>query len=234
MKNLSLWYDTPASEWMTEALPIGNGYMGAMFFGGIEKEQIQFSEGSLWSGGPGSNPDYNFGIREGASEYLPQVRELLDEGKLSKANKLANKQLTGVIHKEQSGSEFGDYGSQQTMGDLFISVENKGKVSNYKRELDISNGEGRVSYKVNGKKYLRTFFGSYTAKAMVYRFESEEETNYTFEYKTPHKKISANLNSNPKGSDDSKVFVFRGEVEDNKMQFETCFKIDTDGTSKLR
>jgi len=230
MKNLSLWYDAPASEWMTEALPIGNGYMGAMFFGGIEKEQIQFSEGSLWSGGPGSNPDYNFGIREGASEYLPQVRELLDEGKLSKSNRLANKELTGIIHKERGGSEFGDYGSQQTMGDLFISVDNKGKVSDYKRELDISNGEGRVSYKVNGKKYLRTFFGSYTAKAMVYRFESEVNTNYIFDFKTPHKKISANLNSNPEGTDGSKVFVFRGEVEDNKMQFETCFKIDTDGT----
>ena len=228
--NLSLWYDAPASEWMTEALPIGNGYMGAMFFGGVEKEQIQFSEGTLWSGGPGSNPEYNFGIREGASEYLPQVRKLLDKGKLGKANRLASKKLTGVIHKERGGAEFGDYGSQQTMGDLFISVENKGKVSDYKRELDISNGEGRVSYKVNSKKYLRTFFGSYTAKAMVYRFESDEKTNYTFDYKTPHKKISANLNGSTKKSDTSNVFVFRGEVEDNKMQFETCFKIETDGT----
>ncbi len=228
--NLRLWYDKPASEWMTEALPIGNGYMGAMFFGEVEKEQIQFSEGSLWSGGPGSNPDYNFGIREGASKYLPQVRKLLDEGKLDEANKLASRELTGVIHKKHGGSEFGDYGAQQTMGDLFISVDNKGEVSNYKRELDISNGEGRVSYKVNGKKYLRTFFGSYTAKAMVYRFESEEKTDYTLDYKTPHKKNNANLNSNIKGSNSSKIFVFRGEVENNGMQFETCFKIETDGT----
>ena len=52
---LLLWYDQPANEWMTEALPIGNGYMGAMIFGRIEKEQIQFTEGSLWSGGPGAH-----------------------------------------------------------------------------------------------------------------------------------------------------------------------------------
>jgi alpha-L-fucosidase 2 len=64
--SLRLWYDKPATEWMTEALPIGNVYMGAIFFCGIEKEQIQFSEGSLWSGRPGSNPDYNFGKREAA------------------------------------------------------------------------------------------------------------------------------------------------------------------------
>jgi alpha-L-fucosidase 2 len=51
---LLLWYDKPASDWMSEALPIGNGYMGAMFFGGVEKEQIQFTEGTLWAGGPGS------------------------------------------------------------------------------------------------------------------------------------------------------------------------------------
>jgi len=67
---LLLWYDNPATDWMTEALPVGNGYMGVMFFGGVEKEQIQFSEGSLWRGGPGANPDYNFGLLEDAWKYL--------------------------------------------------------------------------------------------------------------------------------------------------------------------
>ncbi len=219
--NLRLWYDKPATEWMTEALPIGNGYMGAMFFGGLEKEQIQFSEGSLWSGGPGSNPDYNFGIREEAWKYLPKVRELLDAGKLDEAHKLANQELKGVIHKKRGGAQFGDYGAQQTMGDLFISVEHKGEVSNYKRELDITNGEGKVSYEIAGQKYSRTYFGSYPAKAMVYRFESNSKTNYLLEYETPHKKNEEAFSK--------AIYSFRGEVEDNGMQFETCLKIDTDG-----
>ena len=219
--NLRLWYDKPANEWMTEALPIGNGYMGAMFFGGLEKEQIQFSEGSLWSGGPGSNPDYNFGIREEAWKYLPKVRELLDAGKLDEAHKLANQELKGVIHKKRGGAQFGDYGAQQTMGDLFISVEHKGEPNNYKRELDITNGEGKVSYEIAGQKYSRTYFGSYPAKAMVYRFESNNKANYLLEYETPHKKNTETFSK--------AIYSFRGEVEDNGMQFETCLKIDTDG-----
>ncbi|MGM0574065.1 MAG: glycoside hydrolase N-terminal domain-containing protein, partial [Bacteroidota bacterium] len=58
---LRLWYDKPATDWMKEALPVGNGYMGAMFFGGVEKERIQFTEGSLWTGGPGVGEVYNYG-----------------------------------------------------------------------------------------------------------------------------------------------------------------------------
>jgi len=71
---------------------------------------------------------------------------LIDAGKLNEAHKLANKELKGVIHKKRGGAQFGDYGAQQTMGDLFISVEHKGELNNYKRELDITNGEGKVSY----------------------------------------------------------------------------------------
>lgn len=219
--NLRLWYDKPATKWMTEALPIGNGYMGAMFFGGVEKEQIQFSEGSLWSGGPGSNPDYNFGTREGASKYLAEIRELLDDGKMDEAHKLASSELTGVIHKKRGGPAFGDYGAQQTMGDLFILVKHSGDPTNYKRELDLNNGEGKVSYKIDGQKYTRTYFGSYPAKAMVYHFESSIKTNYFVEYQSPHKKNAASFSNS--------TYSYQGEVEDNGIQFETCLKFDTDG-----
>ena len=88
---LELWYDEPAKEWMTEALPIGNGYIGAMFFGDPGEEHIQFSEGTLWSGGPGSNSEYNYGIRENAFQHLPQVRRLLKEGKTQEAEAFIRK-----------------------------------------------------------------------------------------------------------------------------------------------
>ncbi|NOR87583.1 MAG: hypothetical protein GQ527_08250 [Bacteroidales bacterium] len=78
---LKLWYNQPATDWQSEALPIGNGYIGAMFFGGIEKEQIQFTEGTLWSGGPGSGETYNYGIKKNVWKHLAEVRHLLDEGK---------------------------------------------------------------------------------------------------------------------------------------------------------
>lgn len=219
--NLRLWYDKPATEWMTEALPIGNGYMGAMFFGGVEREQIQFAEGSLWSGGPGSGAEYNFGVRKDAWKNLPKVRELLNKGKMKEAHKLASRQLTGVINNQSRTAQFGDYGAQQTMGDLFISVEHKGELENYKRELDLTDGEGKVSYELAGQKYSRTYLGSYPAKAMVYKFEGSTKTNYTIEYDSPHQKNNETFKNS--------IYSYRGEVKGNGMQFETCLRIETDG-----
>jgi len=96
---LKLWYTQPATDWQSEALPIGNGFMGAMFFGGIEKEQIQFTEETLWSGGPGSGEEYNFGIKKEAWKHLAEVRRLLDAGKMDEAHELANSELTGSMYK---------------------------------------------------------------------------------------------------------------------------------------
>ncbi len=213
-QELKLWYDQPAREWMTEALPVGNGYMGSMFFGGVEKEQIQFTEGSLWSGGPGSSPDYNFGIREGAWKNLEEIRKLINDGKLKEANLLASKELTGKITS-------GQFGAQQTMGDLFISVENSGVTSNYKRELDLNKGEGSVSYVLDGAKYKRTYFGDYPGKLMVYNFTSSRKTGYTIHFQSPHKMNSENFADG--------IYSFQGNVKDNGMEFESCLKFDTDG-----
>lgn len=79
---------------MREALPLGNGYMGAMFFGGVEQEQIQFTEGSLWAGGPGLGDKYKYGIRKDVWKHLSEIRELLDAGKMKEAHALASQELT--------------------------------------------------------------------------------------------------------------------------------------------
>lgn len=220
-EELKLWYNEPAKEWMTEALPVGNGYMGAMFFGGVEKEQIQFTEGSLWSGGPGTGEDYNFGNRTEAWKYLPEVRDLLAKGKFDEAHQLAQKELTGVIHNKRDGAMFGDYGAQQTMGDLFITVDHNGTPENYERGINLDKGEGYVRYTVNEKKFERTYFGNYPRKIMVYFFEGQEATNYKVRYETPHQKIADSFNNN--------VYSFTGKVTDNGMEYEMCLRIDTDG-----
>lgn len=212
--DLELWYNAPATEWMTQALPIGNGYVGAMFFGGIQEEQIQFSEGTLWSGGPDSNPDYNFGIREDAHKRLPEVRNLLKEGKRAEAHKIAQAKFTGVIDTgKQYNAEFGDYGAQQTMGDLFIKVGHSGEVSNYKRGLDISNALGKVEYSIGKETYSRTYFGNYPSNTMVYRFESSKKTDYEIRFESPHIKVSQDLKDG--------IYTFEGKVADNGMPFET-------------
>lgn len=92
---LKLWYTQPAEEW-TEALPIGNGRLGGMIFGGVAEERIQFNEETLWTGEPRA---YH---REGAAAYLPEIRELLFEGKQEEAEALAEQEFMGRMHNEDS------------------------------------------------------------------------------------------------------------------------------------
>ena len=214
-----LWYQQPATDWQSQALPIGNGHIGVMFFGGVEKEQIQFTEATLWAGGPGTGSEYNFGLRDGAWKYLAEVRRLLDEGKMKEAHELANRELTGI--QNEGVAKFGDYGAHQAMGDIFVEVKHEGAVTNYTRELDIENAEGRVSYSSGDAEYSRTYFGSYPANTMVYRFESTVPADYAVRFETTHRKNHETFIDFG--------YVFQGEVADNGMQFETRLKFETDG-----
>jgi alpha-L-fucosidase 2 len=92
-QNYQLWYDKPAQKW-TDALPIGNGRLGAMIFGGVQEDRIQFNEETLWTGEP---RNYN---RDDAAKYLPQIRQLLQEGKQKEAEALAEKHFLGLKSKE--------------------------------------------------------------------------------------------------------------------------------------
>ena len=96
-----LWYDRPAEKW-TEALPVGNGRLGAMVFGGTDEERIQFNEDTLWTGGPRdyTHPD--------ASEYLPVIRKLLFEGKQKEAEALAMERFMSVPLRQFAYQPFGD------------------------------------------------------------------------------------------------------------------------------
>ncbi|MDQ6423282.1 glycoside hydrolase N-terminal domain-containing protein [Paenibacillus sp. LHD-117] len=113
---LSLWYDEPAASWESQALPIGNGHMGGMVFGGVEQERIQFNEKTLWSGGPGADPNYQYGIKDGAQQYVDQIRTLLMEGKVNEAKALLGN-ITGVRGGNQDDFSFGAY---QAFGDVFL------------------------------------------------------------------------------------------------------------------
>lgn len=223
-EDLKLWYNEPAKDWMREALPIGNGYIGVMFFGGIGEEQIQFSEGSLWSGGPHANPAYNYGNRGDAWKYLPQVRALIKEGKLKEAHALVEQHMTGLAPVKQAGdnTDWGDFGSQQTMGDLFVRIgHGAANVVNYRRALDIAKAIGTVSYTIGKNQYRRTFFGNYPKGVMVYKFESTSPESYEINYSTPQQK-------NKEAFQDD-VYSFFGQVPNNKQAFETAYRIVSDG-----
>ena len=230
-EELRLWYTAPATCWMTEALPIGNGYMGAMIFGGVERERLQFSEGTLWEGGPGSHPDHNFGNRPGAWKYLEPVRELINQGRFAEAHVLANRELTGIIHRERfipyggtNGVSYGDFGAQQTAGDIFIDIAGSGEVTNYIRDLNISTAVASVSYTQGGVQHRRTYFASYPRRVLVFRLENNARTgtDYTISYVSPHVKTNVSFANN--------TLLHEGHVRLNKLQYQTAIHIlNTDG-----
>jgi len=150
---LKLWYNRPAEKW-TEALPIGNGSLGAMIFGGVENERIQFNEETLWTGSP---HDY---ARKGASAYLDTIRQLLFQGKQKEAQDLAMKEFMSVPLGQKS---------YQPFGDLNLHFPGHNEFSRYSRELDLQKAIHRVTYQSGGVTYTRESFASYPDHAIVIR-----------------------------------------------------------------
>ena len=156
-QDLSLWYRQPAAVW-TEALPVGNGRIGAMVYGGTAKERIQLNESSLWSGGPvqpNVNPD--------APQYLPKLRAALFSGDYAAANTLAKK-MQGLYSE-----------SYLPMGDLLIDQDLKGKeVSNFYRDLNITEATATTRFTAGGVNYRRTVFTSAADQVLVVKLTASK------------------------------------------------------------
>jgi len=159
-----LWYSQPAKKW-TEALPIGNGRLGAMVFGGIEDERLQFNEDTLWTGKP---HDYS---HPGAAEYLPVVRKLLFEGKQRQAEALAMEHMMSVPLRQHA---------YQPFGDLHLHFSDAHKPSDYRRELDLDTAVARVTYTVDGVKFTREVFSSAVDQVIVIRVTADKGGSVSF------------------------------------------------------
>ena len=159
----TLWYDEPASIW-EETLPLGNGRLGMMPDGGIEKEKIVLNEISLWSGCEAdySNPD--------AAESLPEIRDLLLQGKNAQAQEVMYRRF--VPHKPTDG---GTYGSYQTLGDLTITYDNRNdSITGYRRWLDLRTATAFTEYTINGVRYSRKYYVSKDCDAIILEMEAEK------------------------------------------------------------
>ncbi len=142
---LRLFYEQPATKW-TEALPVGNGRMGAMVYGGVTQEQIQFNEETLWTGKP------RYYARRGAHKQLPQIRRLLFEGKQRDAVAVMEKGFMSVPRSLMA---------YQPFGDLIIDFPGHKDPTHYQRELDIERAVSRVTYRVRGVTYTREVLASH-------------------------------------------------------------------------
>jgi len=174
--SLKLWYQQPAKTW-TEALPVGNGRLGAMIFGGVESERLQLNEDSLWSGAPqdADNPK--------ALEALPEIRRLLFDGKYAEAQKLANRTLIckGVGSNRGRGGKVA-YGSYETLGDLKLAfpTSTNSPIQNYQRELDLETAVARVSYEQDGVRFTREVFSSFPDQVLVVRLTASKRGALSF------------------------------------------------------
>src|SRR6187431_2606394 len=142
---LKLWYTKPSGKVWENALPIGNGRLGAMIYGNVEEETIQLNEHTLWSGGPNRNDNPL------ALDSLSEIRKLIFDGKQKDAERIANRI---IISKRSHGQMF------EPAGDLHMSFNGHEKFTNYYRELDIEKAVAKTSYKVADVTYTRKILAS--------------------------------------------------------------------------
>ena len=160
----TLWFRQPATEW-NRALPVGNGRLGAMVFGGAGEEHIQLNEETLWTGGP-YNP-----VTKGASAALPEIRRLLFAGDVPRAHDLFGRTMMGVPYEQMK---------YQPLGDLLIAFPGHETATNYRRELGLDSAVARVSYVVNGVTFTREVFVSAPDQVIVIRLAASRPGALTF------------------------------------------------------
>ncbi len=159
---MKLWYQQPAEVW-EEALPLGNGRLGAMVYGGVHKETIQLNEETVWAGEPGNN------ILPNIKEQLPEIRRLIFEGKHTEAQQLANE------HLPRGAGENNNYGMRyQPVGNLQITFPDSTAFQNYYRDLDIANAIANVGYEKNGVRFKREMITSLSDDILAIRLTADQ------------------------------------------------------------
>ncbi len=205
---LTLWYRRPAKMW-DEALPIGNGRLGVMVFGGATSERLQLNEETLWDGykRDTTNP--------AALQALPEVRRLLFDGKNNEATALAGRAMMGIPHRIKS---------YQSLGDLFIESPGINAVEDYRRDLDLDAGIAAVRFRADGALHSREIFSSAPYNVIVARWAAGRPGRQSARFRITRKQDARSI-VDPA---DPKRLILRGRIackddktgEERGMRFE--------------
>jgi alpha-L-fucosidase 2 len=162
--DLTLWYRQPAQAW-TDALPVGNGRLGAMVFGGIGRERLQLNEDTLWAGGP-----YD-AVNPNALAALPEVRRLVFAGQYDAAAHLISAKMMGKPLKQMP---------YETVGNLFLAFPTNGVITDYRRDLDLHTAVASVRYEEQGVHFLRQIFSSPVDQVIVVHLTADQPGQISF------------------------------------------------------
>jgi len=178
--DLKLWYDEPAQKWV-EALPVGNGRLGAMVFGNPAKEQLQLNEETIWAGQPNSNANPNVD-----PNALDEIRDLIFEGKYRAAQDMVDQK---IFFKVNHGMSY------QSAGDLYLEFPGHEDYSDYYRDLDISDATASVSYDVDGVTYEREVISAFADDVVAVHLTASEKGKISFNaaLTSPHRKHSVKV-----------------------------------------
>jgi len=204
--NHLLWYRQPAAEW-NEAMPIGNGRLGAMIFGDPAKDRIQFNESTVWTGEP---HEYQ---RKGAVEHLPAIRRLLAEGRQKEAEALAMDKFMGDPIRQKA---------YQAFGDLWIEQSGIANSNGYRRDLDLETATASVAFTANGVQYRREYLASHPAGVIRVRLTANKPESL---------QLRIRLTGAHEGSQTSvasDAMTLKGGVKDGAIRFEAGVRVFRD------
>lgn len=220
-QELKLWYDAPAQQW-TDALPLGNGRLGAMVFGTPAQERIQINEETIWGGGPHNNVNY------AAKDGLTEIRQALWEGRRSDAQALCDQYISS---KSAHGMPY------QTAGSLMLDFDGITDFTDYYRELDINRAVALTRFKANGVEYTRECFVSFPDQVIVMRLTASVKGALSFKasYNLPYRddRILDRTSGLFEGGKAGMMFVTcKGDDHEGiegKIRFTDCALIQADG-----
>lgn len=223
---LRLWYKSSAKDW-NEALPVGNGALGAMVFGGVERERLALNEDTLWMGGP-ANYD-----RPDAHEVLPELRRLLFEGREADASELASRRFMGTPACQTA---------YQPLGDLDLGFEGSPVCAGYERDLDISTGIATVRLwdKANeNDAQEREVFVSAPDKVLVLRIRGRAPHGFRLAFKHAFEPISLETTAGRlvfegRWVNDGTERPWTADVREPGLRFAVGISVRTDGRSEMR
>ncbi|WP_082461949.1 glycoside hydrolase N-terminal domain-containing protein [Agromyces sp. Leaf222] len=221
-----VWFDEPLAttgdqqrNWEQRALPIGNGALGAVVYGGVTDERIQFNEKSLWSGGPGAQGGYDYGNwTDGRGpETIQQARDLIAA---SPTGGVAPTDIANLL-----GQPKRNFGSYQTFGDLNLTMTGIGSTTEYRRQLDIGDSLVTTSFTADGVDYTREYFASAADDVVVVRLAADEPGRIGF---TAQVALPGGRSNVVHTAQDGRLTT-SGTLSNNGLRFESQLAVDTDG-----